>query len=392
MRLRAGGPSSRAESRATKTTTYEDTGTANENYIDLDKVHVFLYDNFIPGNNVNGRDYLYGKSLNIELEPTTKEVVDLDNGEYEITCDVPKESIGDSFRIVVTANWPHHPERIALTGDNNYNYGDNNYLSKLFWLNDSDYPYDYGTDSAGNDTYFEPSTSNPIPMYGVLLVTDYTNTEAYQTTNSTVDMLDLGIVYMFRAMAKIVVIDDDAMKYNNVTSFEKVTMSKCLNRGMCAPNKIFSQDIDEVTDNYINVPGLDTGDYHFIKDCTSTTLNSKAIGISYPSQYGIIENLPLKKVNDYEFVAYVPEYKLNWSQKRDEITVSTGVPQLDILMNNKTYTVEFKDYKNGTATGSAFNILRNHTYEYHVSIASKYIISYIVKDWDVYNSDTIEFE
>jgi hypothetical protein len=78
MRLRAGGPSSRAESRATKTTTYEDTGTANENYIDLDKVHVFLYDNFIPGNNVNGRDYLYGKSLNIELEPTTKEVVDLE--------------------------------------------------------------------------------------------------------------------------------------------------------------------------------------------------------------------------------------------------------------------------------------------------------------------------
>jgi hypothetical protein len=388
MRLRAGGPSSRAESRGTKTTTYEDTGTANENYIDLDKVHVFLYDG-----STNSNEYLYGKSLNIELEPTTKEVVDLDNGEYEITCDVPKEDIGTSFRIVVTANWPYNPERIALSSADNCYKMSPNYLCYLGWLNDGDYTYEYGTDSEGNTTYFEPSTSTPIPMYGVLSVTDYTNTAGYKKGNSTVDMLDLGIVYMFRAMAKIVVIDDDAMKYNNVTSFEKVTMSKCLNRGMCAPNLVFSQDIDEITDSYIDIPGMNTSNYRHAQDCSSLTVGSSKIGTIYPSRYGIIENLPLKKVNDYKFVAYVPEYALNQSPKDKEgLTFSTGVPQLDILMNNNTYTVEFKDYKNGTATGSAFNILRNHTYEYHVSIASKYIISYIVKEWDVYNSDTITFE
>jgi hypothetical protein len=266
-------------------------------------------------------------------------------------------------------------------------------LCYLGWLNDGDYTYEYGTDSEGNTTYFEPSTSTPIPMYGVLSVTDYTNTAGYKKGNSTVDMLDLGIVYMFRAMAKIVVIDDDAMKYNNVTSFEKVTMSKCLNRGMCAPNLVFSQDIDEITDSYIDIPGMNTSNYRHAQDCSSLTVGSSKIGTIYPSRYGIIENLPLKKVNDYKFVAYVPEYALNQSPKDKEgLTFSTGVPQLDILMNNNTYTVEFKDYKNGTATGSAFNILRNHTYEYHVSIASKYIISYIVKEWDVYNSDTITFE
>jgi hypothetical protein len=388
MRLRAGGPSSRAESRATKTTTYEDTGTANENYIDLDKVHVFLYDS-----SSNGTNGLWGGvSLNIELEPTTKEVVDLDNGEYEITCDVPKDNIGDSFRIVVTANWPYNPEKIALTSVDNCYKMSTNYECWLAWLNNGDYPYEYGTDSEGNTTYFEPSASTPIPMYGVLLVKEYTKSDAYQTTNSTVDMLDLGIVYMFRAMAKIVVIDDDAMKYNKVTSFEKVTMSKCLNRGMCAPNAVFSQDTEEITDANISTPAYDTTTYNYKQDCTTQTIGSGAIGINYPSQFGIIENLPLKKVNDYKFVAYVPEYALNCNKTSNSITVNTGVPQLDILMNGNTYTVEFKDYKNGTATGSAFNILRNHTYEYHVSIASKYIISYIVKEWDVYNSDTITFE
>jgi hypothetical protein len=394
MTLDVGSANSTVESRdgeTSSTTISTHEGSRDENYIDLDNVHVFLYDNYIPS---DGNAYLYSKSLSIELTPTNKQVVNMGEGKYQITCDVPKDGIGTTFRIVITANWPHNPERIALSGDNNYNFGDNNYLSKLFWLNESDYIYDYGTDSEGDTTYFEPSASTPIPMYGVLLVSDYTNTDAYKAGNSSVDMLDLGIVYMFRAMAKIIVIDEDAKTKGTTSVFDKVTLSKCLNRGMCAPNKIFDQNTTEVTDNNICIPKGDTNDYHMFQDCSTLTVNGTAIGITYPSELGHINDLPLKRINAHEFVAYVPEYKLNTTlyNKNDNKTVTTGVPELDISAYGTKYVVEFKDYENGVATGDAFNILRNHIYEYHVSITNQTVISYVVKKWDEYNSDTIEFE
>jgi hypothetical protein len=195
-------------------------------------------------------------------------------------------------------------------------------------------------------------------------------------------------------MAKIIVIDEDAKTKGTTSVFDKVTLSKCLNRGMCAPNKIFDQNTTEVTDNNICIPKGDTNDYHMFQDCSTLTVNGTAIGITYPSELGHINDLPLKRINAHEFVAYVPEYKLNTTlyNKNDNKTVTTGVPELDISAYGTKYVVEFKDYENGVATGDAFNILRNHIYEYHVSITNQTVISYVVKKWDEYNSDTIEFE
>lgn len=389
MTIQAGSPSTTTESRVSvggDATTSVKTGSRDENYINLDNVRIYLYS--------VGTDSWGGVSMNSELIPTTKEIVNESKGEYLLNCDVPKETLSSagSFRVAVFANWEHETRPMYA---NKYNQS-SNYLVWNAWLNDGDYSYNYGTDSDGNTTYFEPSTTTPIPMYGVLLVSNYTE----KLKNG--DMLDLGVIYMIRAMAKIIVIDEDAKTKGTAPAFDQVTLSKCLNRGVCMPNNVYDQaqateanpnpqNEDIISDNTICVPGGNTKMYKWDADCTTLQINSVNVGFTYPSKCELINDLPLKRINAHEFVAYVPEYEINHKYP-DGVTFATPAPELDISAYGTKYVVEFKDYENGVATGNAFNILRNHIYEYHVSITNQTVISYVVKKWDEYNSDTIEFE
>lgn len=361
MTLYVGSASADSESSAET----EETGTKADNYIDISNLHLYLYDG-----SVNSDGYLSGVSLNYELVPTVLEPVNQNNSRYHITCDIPKSLLANqsSFRVVVFANWQHNPSAIPL---NAYGLG-TNYLSYCAWYNGCDYEYNYGYDSEGNATYFEPSEETPIPLYGVVFVQNYSE------KLSSGDTLDFGEINLFRAMAKIIVIDQDAMDSGVESDFDSVTMSRCFNRGMCMPNKVFSDDVTEITAENICTPGYDTNDYCTSADCSAYMINGVAVGLSYQSELGYIRNLPFKKINNYEYVVYVPEYQI----ANDKGGLSGEETQIDISAYGKKYTIEFKDYVDGQASCSAFDILRDHIYEYSVSIEKQIVPSFTDKNWN----------
>jgi hypothetical protein len=55
------------------------------------------------------------------------------------------------------------------------------------------------------------------------------------------------------------------------------------------------------------------------------------------------------------FYVYLPEY--------DNVNPAT----LSVVIDKKTYTIEFKNYVDGKASGNTYNIVRNHIYQYTIT-------------------------
>lgn len=70
-------------------------------------------------------------------------------------------------------------------------------------------------------------------------------------------------------------------------------------------------------------------------------------------------NLAFTKVTDKEFYVYLPEYQNVGSD------VSPAV--ISVVIGEKTYSIQFKNYVNGSATDQAYNIIRNHSYQYTIT-------------------------
>lgn len=70
-------------------------------------------------------------------------------------------------------------------------------------------------------------------------------------------------------------------------------------------------------------------------------------------------NLAFTKVTDKEFYVYLPEYQ--------NVGTDVSPAVISVVIGEKTYSIEFKNYVNGSATDDAYNIVRNHSYLYTIT-------------------------
>ena len=97
-------------------------------------------------------------------------------------------------------------------------------------------------------------------------------------------------------------------------------------------------------------------------------------------------NLNLVRVTDDEFYVYLPEYD------------NTDPAVISVLIGEKEYDIEFKDYIEGKASGENYNIVRNHYYQYTItnvaeqSVEVNFALKYQVMDWTNITNPGLSFE
>jgi hypothetical protein len=358
------------EEQATRATTEGETqGTAADNYIDLNSLHIYLYTRATTSTytdtwKVSNCDTLLRVSID-----------SLSRGKYrlvgKLVGDTQKNLAVNGFCIVVMANWDNwnvHPD-VTNIGTLEF-YQASSYL----------YPYS-GTGATDAEKYYTPTAAKPLPMYGLKTV-DVSTTPFVMGR-----VTDIGEVNLLRAMAKVVV----TCSADDLTLAD-VQLTRCNNRGMCPPTYMYQNTVFP-TSLYLSIPGDDT------KGCTLP---------------GITENLPFRKVTptaDDEkpyYEIYIPEYRNTTktqslrslsAQAQSNTPVPTRISMKladsEGTVGDKTYYLDFKEYTdvNMGAFGdeaTTFDILRNHIYHYDVTGATNY--TYVVKDWSRYEAPEIVFK
>jgi hypothetical protein len=355
---------------ATRTLSFTDeNGSDIENFIDPNNVHLY----FLPDNatavvwNSNGTSSNWknwGDNVFLaDVVPTT--VTKTGTTTYKLTCKL-NEGQSDtlltktSCRVAVFAN----------CGKLSFNTG-----HKIFNLETDqsyalyNYPNVFGLSSA--PTAFTPSEATPIPMFGLVQKSSFKLGQGYSHA------ADLGTVNMIRAMAKI-----ELKTANSTDVISDVTLSTCPAKGVYAPFAMWVEsDFSEEHDGfYISLPYEHSG-----------------TGNSLPT----LSNLPFTKVDDTDYVVYIPEIR----QVGESLDGSGATKKLSpkITFNFKTkdaaastaYELLFKEYNEAgdPIDDTEFNILRNHIYRYTVSLAGgKFTLQYMVIPWTEYTSPTITFE
>lgn len=172
--------------------------------------------------------------------------------------------------------------------------------------------------------------SQLIPMWGVI-----TPTLALEKGKQQ----DLGTIDLLRAMAKIEINLAEAISETHTIT--EATLSKYNSRGYCLPK------------DYAAVGNT--------KELEQETGNSKDTFNPY-EETPASSNLAFSYSDDNKTAwLYIPEYNNSTDAATISITLSDG-------SNTTTGTLEFKDYTNGTATGDAHDIVRNHIYRYTVNV------------------------
>jgi hypothetical protein len=114
-----------------------------------------------------------------------------------------------------------------------------------------------------------------------------------------------------------------------------------------------------------------------------------------------LTNLPFTKVDDTDYVVYIPEIR----QVGESLDGSGATKKLSpkITFNFKAkdaaastaYELLFKEYNEAgdPIDDTEFNILRNHIYRYTVSLAGgKFTLQYMVIPWETETAPAITFE
>jgi hypothetical protein len=341
-------------------------GTADENYIDPNKVRVF----FSTGNSSFG-----GAPIELDLRSITR----IDDNTYRLRAETKSLPSSTDCRIFVTANWQYDPGT-STTRKNNIGY----------WCvtQGAEYQYHYGTqskcltisgtanagtltegsvdyrDADGNPTYYTPSEETPMPMFGIKTIYGLSS-----YTGKT--HIDIGSIYMIRSMAKIIVRSDP--NKSNCHDIESVTLRYSYDVGMCAPASIYvnseTENIDPTEKNALNVPRV----------FSPSTYND---GYQQTNPLRRIENLPFKKLEGNKFLIYIPSYN---NLPLDNIS-DTKVNFMTLKMKGleTVDTLEFKD-----DSGKRFNLCRNYMYIYDVHTYK--MPEYVVTAINSYSAADINF-
>lgn len=164
-------------------------------------------------------------------------------------------------------------------------------------------------------------------------------------------------IHLLRAMAKMEVkLHEDIATDFDIASVE---VDKFNTVGNVLPNGTLSATATEVMDqNEIFNP------------------NNSATG----------ENLAFAKISNDEFCVYLPEY-------------DNSVPAtITVYIGEKRYMIEFKNYIDGKAIGEAYNIVRNHYYQYTItkvgeqSVEVNLALKYQVEDWTNVTNPNLDFK
>jgi hypothetical protein len=310
-------------------------GTFGENYVDPSNLRIYFSNS---GN--------YGGVVQSQFTP--EEVLQIDDNTYQVSGKMPSLPSG-TFRIAVFANWPSVAE---------FTFG-TNYILEMGIRKGCEYSYPYGN---GSTDYYEPSATNPMPMYGIKT---YSSSSAYSLTtysNGTKEY-DFGTVYLIRSMAKIIV------KSTAGSQIDSVTLSHCYNLGNSAPIYVYvDSETTPITNTQMSIPGQQTSVNRF-----------------NPYTSNLTKDIPFKSLGDNTYVLYVPEYQ-NTSNSYG------AVPTFFTLTSDgKEFQVDFVDYDQ-TGSTDAFNLLRNHMYIYDIEVTKYATLKYVVQKWDTYTSPTITFD
>lgn len=193
--------------------------------------------------------------------------------------------------------------------------------------------------------------SQLIPMWGVITKT---------LTLEKGKQEDLGTIDLLRAMAKIEI--NLASAISGTHTITGATLSKYNSQGYCLPK------------DYAAVENTKE-----LEQETGTNGSNEEISTFHPLSSASTEALPLVISTDKKTAwLYIPEYD---NSPTDAATISIT---LSDGSNTTTGTLEFKDYTNGTATGDAHDIVRNHIYRYTVNVeAGKLTVQYKALPWNL---------
>lgn len=186
-----------------------------------------------------------------------------------------------------------------------------------------------------------------IPMWGVI-------TE--KLTLEKGKQQDLGTIDLLRAMAKIEI--NLASAINETHTITEATLSKYNSQGYCLPKDYAAventKELEQETGNS--------------KDTFNPCINAQ-----------VSSDLAFSYSEDKKTAwLYIPEYD---NSPTDAATISIT---LSDGSNTTTGTLEFKDYANGTATGDAHDIVRNHIYRYTVNVETgKLTVKYKALPWNL---------
>lgn len=273
-------------------TKYE-TGTGYENYIDI-----------------AGRDFrfLLFDSIGRFVETMTVLGIypvgdDLYPSDYTVLCSLAKKPDA-TFRIVALANW-----------------GDGNYPRDAELTAGVTTIRDVCVNVGKTYAYVPPFTPSPetsIPMYGV---------KTYTLSSATDRHIDIGDLYLLRAMAKVEV----ACKAGSGLELSSVQLTGYNTKGFCAPNGM------EDNTGYVSEP-------HIPDD---------AVNGNAPIDFKV-------SADKGKAVIYLPEYNNTGAGPNCRLSV-TFADNTD-----RHYTVYFREYIDGNPTGGWLDILRNCCYRFTV--------------------------
>ena len=100
-------------------------------------------------------------------------------------------------------------------------------------------------------------------------------------------------------------------------------------------------------------------------------------------------NLLFNKITDDEFCVYLPEYR--------NIGNQAYPAKILVFIGDNTYSIEFKNYVNGKPGENAYNIVRNHYYQYTITSVATDIdvsleeLSYQSMPWQDVDNGNVNF-
>lgn len=305
-------------------------GNNYENMIDLGHLQVFLFDS-------NGR-YL-GEVGGLTLSPSSSATTYTFIGEVLVNgVDVTTEAGVKKLKgctIMVTANYEGYVNgNLAVTQNYLFDYIAENYRPIV----------------TGNTT----SYNSYIPMWGMLK----TDLPLY-ADRTAASAADVGKIYMLRSLAKIEVVLGDAVDEDYVIM--GATLNKYNQQGYLLPAK-YPSSTNGVADSYFNA--------------NSTSVFNTETCINAYSSIAPTGNLAFNVADDNKScVIYVPEYV---ADLQGALIISLDFGSNDV----KTFT--HGEYSGGKYNNKPWNVIRNHSYKYTVSINGADLEAIIeIKSWNI---------
>jgi len=221
--------------------------------------------------------------------------------------------------------------------------------------------------TTGNETFNADYSTYPgrgvkyIPMWGVQTMSNLSLTPGAR--NSLPD------IYLLRAMAKVEVI-----MANNDYEISNIKLKGYNNTGYCLP----------------------TG-WNAVTTTTTTGLDLDGVFRPQSSYIGEADKSCFTEsttANEYQcFEIYVPEYRNIAPDNQTTVTPST----ITVTVDGKEYDIVFKEYANGAATTTAYDIVRNHWYQFTITAVKTDIevemrnLLYQAQDWTTKDNVDIEY-